>query len=597
MGKQRYFDDISDVDIYKNLGVKNPFIKSKDSSAKPTEDLTGVDIYKNLGLKPGAKMDTKVPEPPVSNVEDHNKADLPPVEVKSGFTPSIAARSLNIPTEEEVHQKEVKDFKANAEQEKLGNLSQARLPEDFLNKSPFIIKDLPTGGESTRQNTSQDVLTFDEMDKLAKTQMSDKDKRDRLEKSLQDYQEGQTVFGIPNTVVKGVEDINHPENMSPEFADEYYKDAAKQSIGVNIAGERVTPQKLMAGAYKFIPSFVKNFIEPVLKSEFPEQYRFLKADQIRMSREAPQDPEKIKDFDPELYDDLKKSGKIDQMKENYETFKLRHKLEGISDYGANMIGELAGLFSFAGPIHEGYNTMGVIGRLAAKNPRVATAISSFLAGGTYSGLTSAPKVASGEQGVGSAAAEAIATGIVFSAFSQVGTKDYMNLYKSGSAEEVYTYAKTKGGYALTQMKLQAIKGKEKEYLARSIANWLIDTGKVTGISDVTGKVAAAVDQSERNGTPITKEIQNQFKLDPAKLGLEYLINGMFTGGIPRQYQLPRTPLGPESQMGGERMSPEQRDYLKLEPKRDMPPPKEATTPEPPVKPPVETKPIYPRNPR
>lgn len=238
-----------------------------------------------------------------------------------------------------------------------------------------------------------------------------------------------------------------------------------------------------------------------------------------------------KDYKYVVADELRAKGKVDEY----------------ADYVNNFASSLASLFAIGGGIHEGINSLKVISNLADKSPKIANALSSFLAGTTYGGINSSLQLAEGKIQPKTAVAQSLADGIVWTVFGQVGTKDWMKMVNSGERQIVYD-----GATNSYKAGIVAKPGQEKTYLAKRLTNWLIDTGMVTGASEITGKVTKAVNESERKDISLSDALQKEFtELDLGKLGIDFAINAIFTGTIPQRYEMPGVPAGTERQVAPE----------------------------------------------
>lgn len=386
-------------------------------------------------------------------------------------------------------------------------------PKDSLSTKPYTsIKtidafNLPQEQEKTPQNefVSPDPNTLNKsLEKVApefvKSEREKEIKRQMTnQKLLQSiYNESQKPNPLTGLSNQMMIDLGRPEelkknpyNMTQEEATKFYE--GNQNFAKDMLS---TTRKSL----KNVP-ILGQIADAMLYNLQPENYQFVVADELR------------------------KKGKADEY----------------ADYMNNFASGLASLFTVGGKIHEGINTMNVIGKLSEKSPKIANALSSFLAGTTYGGINSGLQMSEGKIKPETAIAQSLADGVVWTVFGQVGTKDWLKLYKSGVAQEV---SLLDANGKIIKQGLEAIKGKEKEYLARSLGNWLIDTGMVTGISDVTGKVSGAVEESLRKNIPLKTALQNQFTdIDLGKLGIEFAINSIFTGTTPRRYEIPKPPAG------------------------------------------------------
>jgi len=361
----------------------------------------------------------------------------------------------------------------------------------------------------------EDVLTIDEIKKQERQEEGTR----RLIKSLQDYEKGTSVFGTPNAIQLAIEHEKkikeNPYSMTSEEAEQYY--AQNQHLLKDLTN---TSRRML----KDIP-VIGQITNTLLYHVNPEGFRYAVADELRQNKSA---------------------------------------VNKYADYAAEFAGSLAGLFSIGGGIHQGVNTIKAIETLAKTNPKIAKAISAFISGTTYGGLGEAEKLASGLVTPEGAIANSLASGLVWTAFTQVGTKDWLKLQKKITPTVVPEGQSLQGFIpkwktVLNGQKVNVGYVKDKGFLSTQIGNWLIDTGIVTAVGTVSHKVARAVDDSERNDTPLVKELQKQFtEIDLTQTGIEFAINAIFTGSIPKQYGKMPPPSIKESKIFEQKLLPGER---------------------------------------
>jgi hypothetical protein len=367
---------------------------------------------------------------------------------------------------------------------------------------PIQLKDTTAISESIKppKTEGKDVFTEEEFDNQTRKMEGTL----RLIKSLEDYQKGESVFGVPlpiQTVAERQKKIkDNPYLMTREEAEQFY------SQNRHLLRDLTNTSRLML---KNIPA-IGTIVNTLLYHVNPEGYQYAIADELRQN----------------------KSG-IDQY----------------ADYAAEFSGSLAGLFSIGGGIHQGVNTIKAIETFAKTNKTIADAIAAFIAGTTYGGLSEAENLRLGLITPEGAIANSLASGVVWTAFTKVGTKDWLNLGKK-ITPTVLPEGQTLKGFVpkykavLNGQNVQVGYVKDKGFLTTRIANWFIDTGLVTATGTVSHKVAKAVDDSEKNDTPLVEELQKQFtELDLTQTGIEFALNAIFTGTIPRKYgKMPPPPI-------------------------------------------------------
>lgn len=548
MGKQKKFDDLTDV--YQRLKTEYNQRKESGKAIVPEDDLTDIaggqqqdslipDLTNKKFQEPVSKLQQLKQTNVVDNLKDRELTDIDFDELgstseerKQNWDKLVQSKQQSKPDGQVIKENVIggdqsllQALKKREEFEKnriLPNIDaftspqEKQLPERRSIVEGFEGPQIAPVSEAAYQNMP------------AFKRQVDKD-RQQIENSIklresvnQQLQKTEPLTGLPYFQLIEVDakerKKENPYLMTPEEADQFYNENWDFSKSM-LASTRE--------ALNNIP-IARELANTLLYHVNPEDYQFVVANEIR-----------------------EKKG------EDY-----------YASYLNNFAGSLAGLFAVGGKVHEGINTLKSIIELAKTSPKIASALSAFVAGTSYEGLNQTLQQQGNIQDPASFTANALASGITWTAFNLAGTKDWLKLQKAITPTVVPKGTQLKGFVPKfnTVLKGQDVTVgyvKENGYLAKSIANWLIDTGIVTGVSNISHRVANAVNESEKKDISLVDALQKQFtEVDLGELGIEFALNSIFIGSMPRRYGNFVPPrISPDMETG----------QPKLLPGRDIPP--------------------------